>query len=168
MIHGPTPTRGEVHWRPVGQHAAGRIGEGQMSNGSGAKQEVLDAMNEVFSAYKANDVPKMMAGFAPEYVGWPYTKDKPRNLAGLKAALDQWVSRGDTTSRFTFEPPLELVVIGDTAIVFYKATETCREGGKEATEETRWMEVLRKTNGKWLIVADHVGPVPSAAPPSQP
>jgi ketosteroid isomerase-like protein len=50
---------------------------------------------------------------------------------------------------------------GDVAIVFlgYQYIRK-NQAGEETFERGRWMDVYRRTDGRWLLIADYGGPTP--------
>jgi len=141
---------------PVFTFAQGKAGK---ASGSGDKSKIEALYQEYTKAFKAKDVNGIMANYAPrdqlfvfdvipprEYVGWDaYKKDFENLFAALPGPVDNTMSE------------LSITVVGPVA--YSHNIQTGYFTAKDGTRvpwAVRTTDVLRKMNGKWLIVQEHV------------
>lgn len=129
------------------------------SAGSGDKAKI-EALYEAYSkAFKAKNVAGIMANYAPgqqlfvfdvvpprEYAGWDaYKKDWDGLFTALPGPADNAISE------------LNITIVGSVA--YTRNVQTGYFTGPDGAKinwVVRVTDVLRKLNGKWLIVQEHV------------
>jgi ketosteroid isomerase-like protein len=129
---------------------------GKASGGDRARIEAL--FQAYVQAFKAKDVNALMANYAPgelfvfdvipprEYPSWDaYKKDWEGLFAAMPGPIDNNISE------------LNITVVGPVA--YARNIQTGYFTGKDGSRlnwAVRVTDVLRKINGKWLIVQEHV------------
>jgi uncharacterized protein (TIGR02246 family) len=107
-------------------------------------------------AFENKDVKTIMSLYAPNV--FVFDVVPPRQYAGWDAYKKDWEdlfanTPGPVTSRIT---DLSITVVGPVAYSHYVDDGTMTgKDGKPAHMVVRGMDVLRKTNGRWLIVEEH-------------
>jgi len=61
---------------------------------------------------------------------------------------------------YTNLKPLDILVMGDIAVLHYYLPTRQTIDGKETEEQGRWTDVWKKEGGKWLLIADSGGVLP--------
>lgn len=125
--------------------------------GTGADKAAIQALYKQFNdAFNKKDANAVMAVYAPDvfvfdvvpprqYSGWDaYKKDWVDLFAGMPGPMNNTVS------------DLDIMVVGAVAYTHYIADGTGTDkDGKPMHLVVRSTDVLRKKNGKWLIVQEH-------------
>lgn len=132
------------------------------------EDEVAAVIQRIFDAFQNHDPAGIEAGMHPDATVWDVFV--PRLFRGTAeraefhaADQEQMQSRGALT--LTIEPPIVDAWGEDTAIAKY--TLTFAYEPPNATGGTvRITDVLRKIEGRWLIVHHHEGMVPGGVPPT--
>jgi ketosteroid isomerase-like protein len=122
-----------------------------------AQQEVWKVVQTFNQAYASGNTEGYLEHVHPSYVNWGLRRLVPRDRAALRRELDRYFMSGNKTLAVD-ELVVSIVVEGDTAIVLYFSHEAYRDvDGKEGTSSERWMEVLIRERGRWLLLGDHGG-----------
>jgi ketosteroid isomerase-like protein len=126
---------------------------------SGGDKAKIEALFQAYvQAFKAKDVKALMANYAPgelfvfdvipprEYPSWDaYKKDWEGLFAAMPGPIDNNISE------------LNITVVG--LVAYARNIQTGYFTGKDGSRldwAVRVTDVLRKINGKWLIVQEHV------------
>jgi uncharacterized protein (TIGR02246 family) len=112
------------------------------------------------AAFKAKDVNVIMASYVPDESLFVFDVIPPRQYVGAKAYRKDWED-----FFASFPGPVETFEINDLKVMtdgnlafshsVQRAVVTDKDG-KKADITFRLTDVYRKTNGKWLIVHEHV------------
>lgn len=108
------------------------------------------------AAFEARDVERVMSFYAPEIVAFDIMP--PMQFAGEEAWRGNWV---DFLGQFEDDPTLEIEDFrihcsGDIAFVHGFTRLQGTMGGRPLDSWTRQTNCLRRVDGAWLIVHDHV------------
>jgi hypothetical protein len=90
--------------------------------------------------------------------GWNYNTAIP----GSKQRATKFITHSHRVSKTLVYDlqPMTVRVYGETAFVHYFWTRVGKDAeGKEKRESGRWTDILRKQDGKWVMVADHGGEI---------
>jgi len=122
---------------------------------SAKQQEVWKAVENWWELEKNNDVEGIKALYHKDYAGWGWGDNAPE---GHAEAL-RWASHMIPKRKIAYTnlKPLDILMIGDVAVLhyFYSTRETV--DGKERVRQGRWTDVWTMENGKWLLIADSGG-----------
>ena len=97
------------------------------------------------------------------YQGWPMRSPIPIPKTNMDAASAYYNSEG---GKYLFwnAVPLVIWVKGDFAYTDYYYRSVFQDkDGKKTEEHGKWMDVLMKKDGKWLLVGDRGGADPAPA-----
>lgn len=126
---------------------------------SGDKAKIESLYQSYVKAFNAKDVNAIMVNYAPgnqlfvfdvvpprQFAGWDaYKKDWQELLAAMPGPLSETMSE------------LEITVVGSVAYAHnIQSGYFTDKDGKRLDLTVRVTDVLRKINGKWLIVQEHV------------
>jgi ketosteroid isomerase-like protein len=122
---------------------------------SSEQQEVWKAEENWWELYKNNDVEGIKALIHQDYVGW-FWGDYATE--GHAEAL-RWASHMIPKVKITYTnlKPLDILVMGDVAVLHYYYSKRQSVDGKETVEQGRWTDIWKKEGGKWLLIADSGG-----------
>lgn len=123
---------------------------------SAAQNEVWKAVEQHWQADLEQDLDRAMAYFHDDYLGWwnrdPMPSDKPE--------IRKWIAHHYKTGKVLVQSikPVGIKLHGDVALVHYHWARVIQdsEGGEKLTRG-RWTDILRKQDGKWLLIGDHGG-----------
>ncbi len=125
-------------------------------------QQWTDAQKEVWKAvqsyWQVDTIDALMDRIHPDYIGWgpvdPMPADKPTCRLQLANLMNTRKSHIITIA------PAGMRLFGNVAVACYYYTELYTNfEGKRCVEQGRWTDVLMKQDGKWLLIADHGGPL---------
>ena len=123
---------------------------------SARQQEVWKSVEHWWELYKNNDVEGVKALFHKDYAGWSWDAYATESQAGaLKWA--SYMNPKDTKIAYINLKPLDILVMGDVAVLHYYYSKRHTVEGKETVEQGRWTDVWKKEGGKWLLIADSGG-----------
>jgi ketosteroid isomerase-like protein len=131
------------------------------------RDQIAAGIQGFIAAYNAGDLQKLMSHYAEDLV-------KSRQGGVTETKKDTAARTFQVFQDFTGEISIsteEIVTSGDMAYTrgTFKAVLTPRQGGgKDQVIERRFLEILRKQNGEWLIARTMDNAIPRARPPSQP
>jgi ketosteroid isomerase-like protein len=122
---------------------------------SSKQQEVWNAVENWWELYQKNDVEGIKALFHKDYVGWSWGFNSPE---GQKEA-HRWANHMIPKNKIAYTNlnPLDILVIGDVAVLHYYYVTNQTVDGKDKLEQGRWTDVWKKEGGKWLLIADSGG-----------
>lgn len=125
----------------------------QASSDKAAIEKMYQQFDE---AFEKKDVKNIMSLYAPEV--FVFDVVPPRQYAGWDAYKKDWEdlfasTPGPITSKIG---ELSITVVGPVAYTHYVDDGTMTgKDGKATRMVVRGMDVLRKRNGKWMIVEEH-------------
>jgi ketosteroid isomerase-like protein len=122
---------------------------------SAEQQEVWKAVENWWELEKNNDVEGIKALFHKDYIGWFWEDSAPVGHADVLKWADHMIPKGKIV--YTNLKPLDILVIGDVAVIHYYYSNFQTVDGKETVERGRWTEVRKKEGDKWLLIADSGG-----------
>ncbi|MFZ0631869.1 MAG: SgcJ/EcaC family oxidoreductase [Acidobacteriaceae bacterium] len=124
---------------------------------SGGDQAAIETLYHQFdAAFNKKDVDGIMAEYAPDV--FVFDVIPPRQYVGSAAYRKDWedlfaANPGPMTGRVT---DLSITVVGSVAYTHYlEVGSMADKDGKQTQLAVRSTDVLRKKNGKWLIVQEH-------------
>jgi ketosteroid isomerase-like protein len=123
---------------------------------SPAQQEVWRTVEAYSQMFQQRNLDGALAYFHDDYRGW-YNRNA---LPNTKQSLQLWLPHHFANSRVIVSEvqPLAIQVFDDVAVVHYNYSEIVQQGDNAPRHETgRWTDVLKKVNGRWLIIGDHGG-----------
>jgi ketosteroid isomerase-like protein len=123
---------------------------------SAPQKEVWNAVEQHWQADLERDLDRAMAYFHDDYLGWwnrdPVPSDKPE--------IRKWLAHHYKTSKVLVQSikPVAIKLHGDVALVHYHWQRLEQNAkGDEKLSRGRWTDILRKHEGKWLLIGDHGG-----------
>lgn len=97
------------------------------------------------------------------YQGWQNGNPVPISKSDMIKNINYGISLG-VKAIFYNAIPTTIWVNGNYAYTdYYYDLVWLNKDGKKTSEHGRWLDVLMKKNGKWLLVGDHGGEDPSPA-----
>ena len=126
---------------------------------SAKQQEVWKAVENWWELEKNNDAEGIKALIHKDYIGWNWGEYAP----GGQAEALRWASHMIPKRKIAYTnlKPLDILVMGDIAVLHYYYSTRQTVDGKETEEQGRWTDVWKKEGGKWLLVADSGGVLPT-------
>ncbi len=124
--------------------------------GSSDKAAIQALYQKFNDAFDKKDVKTIMAVYAPDV--FVFDLVPPRQYVGYDAYKKDWVDTfamlpGPSKTMFS---DMNITVVGPVAYTHYIVDGTMTDkNGKQIHMVVRSTDVLRKTNGKWLIVEEH-------------
>ncbi|HZZ41148.1 MAG TPA: SgcJ/EcaC family oxidoreductase [Acidobacteriaceae bacterium] len=124
--------------------------------GGGDKASIEALYHRFDAAFNKKDVNGIMAEYAPDV--FVFDVIPPRQYVGWDAYKKDWVdlfaaNPGPVVSHVTH---LSITVVGPVAYTHYMTEGSMTDkDGKTAQMNVRATDVLRKKDGKWLIVLEH-------------
>ena len=122
---------------------------------SAEQQEVWKANENWWDLTKNNDSEGIKALIHKDYVGWSWGDYAPEGYAEALRWADHMVPKGKIV--YINLRPLNILVIGDVAVLHYYYLRRKTIDGKETVEQGRWTDIWKKEGGKWLLIADSGG-----------
>ncbi len=136
--------------------------------GAALQREISGVIKGIFDAFENHDPGAIERSMHPEATVWDVFV--PRLFRGAAERMEfheadqkQMQSRGPLTLEIS--DPIVDAWGGDTAIAKYTLTFTY-EPPNATAGTVRITDVLRKIDGRWLVVHHHEGMVPSGVPPT--
>jgi ketosteroid isomerase-like protein len=122
--------------------------------GPSVSQAVQQLEHDWLDAMKAADIDKLSSIMADDWVGIGFGTEKATKqsyLADVKSGASKMES---------FEiGPMEVMVLGNIAVVQGSDTEKSSYKGKDTSGKWIWMDVFVKRDGKWMAVRSQDGMV---------
>jgi ketosteroid isomerase-like protein len=125
---------------------------------SAEQKEVWKNVEAYWALDAAGDSQGFLAYFHSDYQGWNYNSAIP----GSKQRATKFITHAHRVAKTLVYDlqPMTVRVYGETAFVHYFWTRVGKDAeGKEKRESGRWTDILRKQDGKWVMVADHGGEI---------
>jgi len=122
---------------------------------SSEQQEVWKAVGNWWELYKNNDVEGIKALFHKDYAGWSWGAYGTEGQAEALRWASHMIPKGKIA--YTNLKPLDILVMGDVAVLHYYYSTRQTVDGKETVEQGRWTDIWKKEGGKWLLIADSGG-----------
>ena len=120
------------------------------------QQEVWQAVESLWKAWTSGDVAGYYNLVSDDYRGWNNSMRFPTSKAAHRPWSDHWHKDNKTVLYDMF--PLAIDIHGDVAIVFFSFRVLLQDkDGEETVKKGRWTDIYRKTEGRWLLIADHGG-----------
>lgn len=121
------------------------------------QREVWAVVEAMWERYAAGDVQGMLDRMHDEFTGWEYGEVAPRPKSDLREVLLAGFAAA-TVIDYDLEPVV-IRVIGDAAVVHYRFAHTFEAlDGERHTGRGRYTDLLIRSGGRWIFVADHGGP----------
>jgi ketosteroid isomerase-like protein len=120
---------------------------------SRAEKEIWETVK---AYWQATDVDSLMAYVHSEFVGWNVNDPMPHNNTVVHAMLANELDNRDII--FTKISPTGLKIHDNIAVVNYYFNILYKNiDGDQQVEKGRFTDILKKDDGKWLLIADHGG-----------
>ncbi len=121
-----------------------------------AQKDVWAGVEKYWEVSSTGNASAFLDYFDDSYIGWSYNTKVPMN----KSNVGKWIKNDmskNSTILYTLTP-VSIWVEGDFAFVnyFYGQLEKDKDG-KEKTTSGHWTDILKKRNGKWVLIGDHGG-----------
>ena len=128
---------------------------------SADQQAVWETVRAYSTASRERDLERYLSYWHPGFLGWHNGDDAPTDKAARIKGLT-WYFANTTPEDYTVEP-MGVQVFGNAGVVHYKIRQTLRmKDGKRSSGVAHWTDVLVKDNGRWLLISDHGGAIPTA------
>jgi ketosteroid isomerase-like protein len=132
----------------------------------GDRDQIAAGTEGFVAAYNAGDLAALMSHYAEDLV-------KSRQGGATETKKDTAARNFQVFQNFKGQLSVsteEIVTSGDMAYTrgTFKVVLTPRQGGPDQVIERRFLEILRKQNGEWLITRTMDNAIPKASPKSQP
>ena len=107
------------------------------------------------------DFHSALAYYDDSYQGWPNESPIPIPKSNMEIRMNYVASQGGKDLYYN-AVPIVIWVKGDFAYTdyYYRAVYQDKDG-KKTNEHGRWMDVLMKKDGKWVLIGDHGGEDPN-------
>ncbi len=129
-----------------------------------AQNDILNAEKQFDEAYGKGDISKMKDFYAPDYVDFNYSSDKPHDKEETINMFTKFVNSGRKAS-ISQMVPYAVTADKDFAFVDYVISGSMTDStGVAKTDTERWTDIFQKRNGKWQLVGDHGGAMPMKQP----
>jgi ketosteroid isomerase-like protein len=116
------------------------------------QQEVWQALENWFALNENNDAEGIKALIHKDFVGWGWDLYATYDHAHMQKWADHMIPKG-TKPIFHSLKPMEILVIGDVAVIHFYGFFLKMVGGKETVEQRQFTNVWKKEGGKWLLIA---------------
>lgn len=124
------------------------------TDATSAEQEIAEVLEDLYDAYRANDQTRFDSHLSPEVTAWESYFERLYSRGDLDRFREQRAAAGTRPTRSElYADILRTDVWGDTALVRYLLVG--RASADAEPETKRVTEVMRKTDGRWLIVHRH-------------
>jgi uncharacterized protein (TIGR02246 family) len=127
-----------------------------MTNRKADDDAIRGLIATLVEALRAKDLDRLARMFAPDIVS--YDIEPPLRHRGAAAKADNWARVFAAYDDIDYEVrDLDVTVGGDVAFVrSLNRLSGTLAGGRHAATWVRWTGCLRRLDGEWLIVHDHV------------
>jgi ketosteroid isomerase-like protein len=110
----------------------------------------------VHGYWSAPSIDELMVYWHPDFMGWNVNEPMPHDSTMARLMLTNELNNRKTL--VTKIAPTGLKIHDDVAIVNYHYTVLYEDpDGDQEIEQGRFTDILKKDNGKWLLIADHGG-----------
>lgn len=115
----------------------------------------------ITSLWMKGDFQSGLAYVDDSYQGWPNTTPVPIPKANMETRLNYIASQGGKILYYN-AIPIVIWVKGDFAYTDYYYSAVYQDkDGKKTNEHGKWLDILMKKDGKWVLIGDHGGADPS-------
>ena len=122
---------------------------------SAEQQDVWKAVGNWWELLTNNDAEGIKALIHKDYAGWGWGDNATEGYAESLRWANHMVPKGKIA--YINLKPLDILVMGDVAVIHYYYSKFQSVDGKETVERGRWTDVWKKEGGKWLLIADSGG-----------
>jgi ketosteroid isomerase-like protein len=120
------------------------------------QQEVWTFVKDFWQKFADKDFEGWIADFADDYRGWNVGNLAPHTKKERLPWWRRFIEKETVVALQLF--PLAIDMHGDIAIVFYTYEQVLeKKDGTELNEKGKWMDVYRKRQGRWQLIADSGG-----------
>ena len=137
----------------LSQQTATTIGEDKTKN----EAAIRELINGFVSAIRAKDIDGVMSVFAPQVVSFDFSP--PLQHGGGKTFSNRWQELFESyQSPIDYEVRDLSITAGDDVAFSHSLNRVSgtMKNGQKSDRWLRWIACYLKTNGKWLIVHEHV------------
>lgn len=128
---------------------------------SPAQKEVWKTETTITDLFMKGDFQAAYAYYDESYMGWNNSMPAPMPKSSMMKEIAYEVSLGGKFDYYN-AVPVVIWVNGNYAYAdYYYSAVFSDKDGKKMNEHGRWLDVLMKKDGKWLLVGDHGGSDPS-------
>jgi uncharacterized protein (TIGR02246 family) len=133
----------------------------------GADEATIRAGTETWNtAYNAGDVDRILALYADDSVVMPPNESSITGLAALREYLTKDIAASKAAGIVAKDGVSSVAISGDLA--WHAGTSSVVDAAGKTVETGKYLEVWRRTNGRWLMVRDIWNDdAPPAPPPSK-
>jgi len=123
---------------------------------SDEQKDVWAGVEKYWEISSKGDAQGFLNYFDDSYIGWSYASKVPQSKSNTSKWIKHDMSKNSTVL-YTLTP-VNIWVDGDFAFAnyFYNQIEKDKDG-KEKPTAGHWTDILKKKNGKWLLVGDRGG-----------
>lgn len=122
------------------------------------KAEIEALEKGFFAAFNSRDADAVMAFYAPGNQLYVFDATPPRAYVGWDAYKKDWQEMFATYAKISMRMVEQHITVADSMAYNYsiQSGTLVDKAGKKTEMTVRVTDVYRKTNGKWLIVHEHV------------
>ncbi len=134
----------------------------QVNAQSTAKDEaaVLKMWDAVWSAYEANDEAKMWSFYAEDACEVYPDGSSMCGLKAIREGYDQFKDMLEGTPSWKMTPPTINFIGSDVALLISDVTSDIKlKGGQQIGGKTKFVAILHRVKGQWLIKFDSQTPI---------
>jgi ketosteroid isomerase-like protein len=117
------------------------------------QKEVWAVVEDLWQAWADGDYNKIIGFVADDFRGWNESFHAPYE----KKESQPWNERRLKKNNFILHHlhPFAIDIHDDIAIVFYSYQEIVEQkDGSDKEEQGKWMDIYKKIDGKWLLIAE--------------
>ncbi len=120
------------------------------------QKEVWKFVKDFWQKGTDKDLEGWYALIADDYRGWSVGDLAPSTKKDARPQISRFIDTRTVVLLHLF--PLAIDIHGDIAIVFYTYEQTLEKtDGTEINQKGKWMDVYRKRQGQWQLLADSGG-----------
>jgi ketosteroid isomerase-like protein len=120
---------------------------------SDEQKEVWATVESGWQAWIDGDISEIQSFRADDYRGWDESSQAPRTLKEFKAWAERWIQKNKLV--LFHISPVAIDIHGDIAIVFFSFQLVSEhKDGSEQDLKGNAIDIYRKINDKWLLIAD--------------
>jgi len=116
---------------------------------------------KIWDALQSGNSDAFMSYMDDSYVDWDYRSTVPENKSNTSKWMGNYL-KNNSIILYTITP-FTIWVKGDFAYVHYFYSELDKNivSGKEEQSGGNWTDILMKKDGKWVLIGDHGGRIPT-------
>lgn len=117
----------------------------------------MEVWNTAVQYWTVSEMDELMKHFHEDYMGWNVNDPMPLGKSSARTFITHDLNTYDLI--ITKLSPVGLKVYGDIAIADYHFFRVLKlkQDGKDKIETGRFTDILKKVDGKWLLIGDHGG-----------